>query len=96
MQAINAEQVNQFILHLKRGNAPGFDGIHHEHLIFGNSEVLCASLASLYTGIQSTSYVPNILTNGVIVSVIKKSTLDPNVVKNYRPITISSVHIKVI
>ena len=92
IQTIEAEQVNQFIVRLKRGKAPGSDGIYHEHLIFGNSQVLCASLASLYTGILSTAYVPNIFTTGVIIPVIKKSTLDPNVVKNYRPITISYVH----
>ena len=51
IQTIDAEQVNQFIMRLKRGKAPGSDGIYHEHLIFGNSQVLCASLASLYTGI---------------------------------------------
>ena len=83
-------------MRLKRGKAPGSDGIYHEHLIFGNSQVLCASLASLYTGILSTAYVPNIFTTGVIIPVIKKSTLDPNVVKNYRPITKSSVHTKAI
>ena len=55
VQTIDAEQVNKFIIHLKRGKAPGLDGIYHEHLIFGNSEVLCASLASLYTGILSTA-----------------------------------------
>ena len=38
----------------------------------------------------------SILSTGVIIAVIKKSTLDPNVVKNYRPIAISSVHTKVI
>ena len=59
VQTIDAEQVNQFIMRLKRGKAPGLDDIYHEHLIFGNSEVLCASLASLYTGIQSTAYVPS-------------------------------------
>ena len=48
VQTIDSEQVNQFIMRLKRGKAPGLDGIYHEHLIFGNSEVLCASLASLY------------------------------------------------
>ena len=39
VQTIDAEQVNKFIIHLKRGKAPGLDGIYHEHLIFGNSEV---------------------------------------------------------
>ena len=47
VQTIDAEHVNQFVMRLKRGKAPGLDGIYHEHLIFVNSEVLCASLASL-------------------------------------------------
>ncbi len=47
MQTIDAEQVNQFIMRLKRVKAPGLDGIYHEHLIFENAEVLRASLASL-------------------------------------------------
>ena len=47
IQTIDAEQVNQFIVRLKRGKAPVSDVIYHEHLIFRNSEVLCASLASL-------------------------------------------------
>ena len=71
VQTIDAEQVNQFSMRLKRGKAPGLDGIYHEHLIFGNSEVLCASLASLYTGIQSTAYVPKLFTTGIIIRVIK-------------------------
>ena len=73
--AIAAEQVNQFIMRLKRVKALGLDGIYNEHLIFGNSEVLCASLPSLYTGILSTAYMPKIFTTGVIIQVIKKSTL---------------------
>ena len=41
--------------------------------------------------------MPNIFTTGVIIPVIKTFTLDPNVVKkNYRPITIRSVHTKAI
>ena len=75
VQTIDAEQVNQFIRRLKRGKAPGLDGIYHEHLIFGNSEVLCGSLVSLYTGILSTAYVPKLLTTGVIIPVM-----------NYHPI----------
>ena len=62
MQTIDAEQVNQFIMRLKRVKAPGLDGIYHEHLIFENAEVLRASLASLYTGILSTAYMPKIST----------------------------------
>ena len=96
IQNVRTEQVNQFILRLKRGKAPGMDGISHEHLIFGNSEVLRSLLASLYSSILSTGYVPKLFTTGVIIPVIKKSTLDPDDVSSYRPITISSVHTKAI
>ena len=40
VHTIDAEQVNQFIMRLKSGKSPGLDDIYHEHLIFGNSEVL--------------------------------------------------------
>ena len=40
-------------------------------------------------------YMRKIFTTGVIIPVIKKSTLDPNVVKNYRTITLSYVYTKV-
>ena len=36
------------------------DGIYHEHLIFGNSEVLCASLASLFTGTIDSIFAEHI------------------------------------
>ena len=92
IQSVRTEQVNQFILHLKRGKAPGMDGISHEHIIFGNSEVLRSLLASLYSSILSTGYVPKLFTTGVIIPVKKKSTLNPNDVSSYRPITIRCVH----
>ena len=52
------KSTKKFILRLKRGKAPGMDGISHEHLIFGNSEVLRSLLASLYSSILSTGYIP--------------------------------------
>ena len=40
-------------------------------------------------------YMRKIFTTGVIIPVIKKFTLDPNVMKNYRTITLCYVHTKV-
>ena len=60
VHTIDAEQMDQFIMRLRRGKAPGLDGIFHEHLIFRNSEVLCASLASLYTGTIGSICAENI------------------------------------
>ena len=39
---------------------------------------------------------PSSFYNGVIIPILKKPTLDPNRPENYRPITLSSVHSKVI
>ena len=40
--------------------------------------------------------VPSVPKTGIIIPILKKSTLDPNVPNNYRPITLSSTHGKLI
>ena len=40
--------------------------------------------------------VPSVLVTGIIIPILKKSTLDPNIVNNYRPITPGSTHGKLI
>ena len=40
--------------------------------------------------------VPDIFKIGVIVPILKKSSLNPNMCTKYRPITLSSVHTKII
>jgi len=88
--------ISELIGNLKNGSAPGFDKISPEHLKFGNCVALCEHLSSLYTHIIQHSVVPDIFTIGVIIPILKKSGLDPNVAGNYRPITISSVHSKLV
>ena len=53
-------------------------------------------LASLYTIILSRACVPTSFYTGLIVPILKKSTLNPNIAKNYRPITLSSIHTKMV
>ena len=76
---------------LVKNKSPGLDGITAEHLIYGKSSLLCSLLASLYTIILSRACVPTLFTTGLIVPILKKSTLIANIVKKYRPITLRSI-----
>ena len=40
--------------------------------------------------------VPSVFVTGIIIPILKKSTLDPNIVNNLRPITLGSIHDKLI
>jgi hypothetical protein len=40
--------------------------------------------------------VPAVFTTGVIIPILKKSTLNPNISKHYRPVTLSSIHTKIV
>ena len=89
---VNQDQVDMLISNLCQNKSPGLDGITAEHLIYGKSSLLCSLLASLYTVLLSRTCVPTLFTTGLIVPILKKSTFNPNIAHNYRPITLSSIH----
>ena len=93
---VNQDQVDRLISNLRKNKSPGLDGITVEHLIYGKSSLLCSLLPSLYTVIQSRACVPTLSTTGLIVPILKKSTLTPNIAQNYRSITQSSIHTKMV
>jgi hypothetical protein len=88
--------MNKLIHSLKANTAAGIDGISADHLIWGKSPVLCHHLASVYSAILSWNVVPRVFNTGIIVPILKKASLDPNQPSNYRPVTISCVHSKLI
>ena len=92
----NQDQVDILISNLRKNKSPGLDGITAEHLIYGKSSLLCSLLASLYTVILSRACVPTLFTTGLIVPILKKSTLNPKIAQNYRTITLSSIHTKMV
>ena len=83
-------EIRKLISSLKRRVSPGVDNICVEHLIYGTSEKLCATLADIFSTVLSTALVPEPMCIGVIVPILKKSTLDSNNPGNYRPITLST------
>ena len=93
---INKETITSIILNLKKSPTAGCDGITASHLFYALSEPLVEVLCDTYSAIITTSTVPSIFETGIIIPILKKPTLDPNTPSNYRPITISSVHSKIV
>ena len=93
---VNQDRVDTLISNLRKNKSPGLDGITAEHLIYGKSSLLCSLLASLYTFVLSRACVPTLFTTGLIVPILKKSTLNPNIAHNYRSIALSSIHTKMV
>ena len=50
----------------------------------------------MYTTMLSRSCVPSVFCTGLIVPILKKSSLNPNMAKNYHPVTLSSIHTKML
>ena len=89
---ITNEDVIRFIKKLKKGTSSGADGITPEHMIYTASPELANILADTYTLMISLAIIPDLFQSSIIVPILKKATLDPNIPTNYRPIAISSIH----
>ena len=81
---------------LKKSPSSGYDGITVSHLFYAISDPLIKVLYELYSAIITTSTVPDTFAVGIIVPILKKATLCSNDPNNYRPITLSSVHSKIV
>ena len=58
--------------------------------------MLCNVLASVYNVILGFSCVPDVIKMGIVIPVLKISTLNASMPENYRPITLSSTHAKMV
>ena len=65
-------------------------------MFFAASLPLANYLSELYSIILSETIVPKIFERGIIIPILKKTTLDPNMANNFRPVTISSTHTKIL
>ena len=94
--AFTDRQIERAIIALRKNVSPGIDGITAEHFIYGNCESLRTYLKCLYNGMFREILVPSFLKTGNIIPILRKATLESNVPNNYRPITLSSTHGKLI
>ena len=87
--------LRRFIKNLKNGCAPGGDSITSEHVKLASNTDVVLHLCNLFTVCFKFGVVPDSFNNGILVPLLKKSTLDPSVAKNYRPVVLSTVFSKI-
>ena len=92
--SITPQRMREIISALKHNCAPGYDGITSEHIYHGSKTALCDLLSNLYTNILRFHIVPQVFNIGLIVPVIKNTSVNPNTPGSYRPITLISTFAK--
>jgi len=96
IKTLNTEMVSKIILNLKRGKAPGIDGLMAEHLQYCHP-IISVILSKLFQLIMLTQYVPSGFKLSYIVPIPKvKDTLSTALkCDNFRGIAISPILSKV-
>ena len=90
---MSRDELKKVIFQIKKEKAPGPFGIHGEHIIYGGI-LLQEFIRDWLNNLLKTGVVPEFLKEGRVSLLYKRGDcLDP---ANYRPITISSVIMKVL
>ena len=71
---------------MKSGCAHGIDGIRSEHLKYAVDNIVKKCV--MFSLCLKYGVVPDISTRGIIIPLLKKTTCDPSLAKNYRPIVV--------
>ena len=90
------KRVIGLIKKLKCGKSAGADGITAEHLKYADTPNLALCLTLLLNCCVKFGIVPSTFTKGLLVPILKSSSLDATQPKNYRPIIISCIFSKVL
>ena len=81
--------------HLKSSSSPGLDGITAFHLKAALDTNLMTNLCTMFNICIVYGVIPASFTQGLLIPILKKNTLDPSIPNNYRPITISNTFSKI-
>ena len=89
--SVNNSRIKMYIERLKPGCAAGVDGISSEHLKYAlDCPELIYHLCVLLTLCLRYRVLPNSFRKGILVSLLKKPTIDPALANIYRPVVIST------
>ena len=89
---MSESQLCRYIKKLKTGTAPGWDGILAEHIKYAAQSSLILHLCNLFSVCVRYGIIPDAFCQGLLIPLLKKSTLDPTKPQNYRPITVSVIN----
>ena len=93
---MSKSMVNRYIKKLNLGSSPGNDGIMAEHLKYAVNSKIIDHLSVMFSLCLKYGIVPTSFSQGLLIPLLKKTTLDPTIAKNYRPITISNTMSKIL
>ena len=91
MTRVSVFAVNRYLRRLRLGCSAGPDGIRPEHLKYAMDDSFTLQLSILLSLCVAGGVVPDGFCVGTLISVLKKSNIDPQNPKNYRPITVTLV-----
>ena len=84
----------KFVKDLKLNCSAGSDGVTAEHLKYAVGTKLILHFCNLLSTCFKYGVVPESFNHGILVPILKKSTLDSTVAKHYRPVIVSTVFSK--
>ena len=89
LKLLDVETVCKCLARMKKGKAPGVDGIETEHLLYAHP-IVTVLLCLLFNIMLKHGTVPRVFSDGIIVPVLKDRNGDHTDMNNYRAITLSS------
>jgi len=85
---------NAVFQRMKRGKAPGIDGVSLEHILYAHPSVI-VHLTHLFNMIIIHGHVPDDFSKGIVIPLVKDKAGDLSDPDNYRGITINPTISKV-
>ena len=92
---VEADMVERVIQSLRGNKAPSSDSIFEEHLMYAAGCVI-VHISTLFTCMLIHGYLPNSMTDGIIVPIVKGKLASRSDMSNYRGITLSSTISKIL
>jgi hypothetical protein len=92
---ISLSEISDAIKELKKGKAPGLDGLSSEHFIHSHTKVQLL-LRMLFNKIVQHGYIPSKLMDTTIIPVVKDIKGDVTDKDNYRPIAVTCIVSKIL
>ena len=93
---ISEHILKKYIKTLKSKCSPGVDGKSPENLKSAVQPNIIKHLCRMFTVCLQFSVVPNSFTKDLLVPLLKQSTYDAGVAKNYRPVVLSTIYSKIL
>ena len=91
---LNVGVVDIIVKELKNGKAAGRDDLTCEHLKNSHPVLICI-LTKLFTNMLKSGYVPYSFGEGILIPIPKNDKRNPNLIADYRGITICNIISKI-